>query len=146
MIYPFLIALVWGCIPVIIKIYLSIFPQIFIVFLQSIILLVSSVIYIYFYKHKDFFEGFKNITYKNLILLIIIFFIASFICNLLYLHLIKKDSITPPLIIFSLSPMITLIASYLIFKELLNFKQLFGCILIFIGIFLLFYYKDDNSR
>lgn len=135
------ISLVWGLIPIIIKIYLSFLPYIFIIFVQSLVLLFSSLIYIYFFKFKDLKEGFNNITIKKLLLLIITFFFASFICNLLYLDVLKKHHISAPIIIFTLTPVITILASYLILNEFLNIQQLFGCLLIFIGIFFVFYFK-----
>lgn len=135
------ISLVWGLIPIIIKIYLSFLPYIFIIFVQSLVLLFSSLIYIYFFKFKDLKEGFNNITIKKLLLLIVTFFFASFICNLLYLDVLKKHHISAPIIIFTLTPVITILASYLILNEFLNIQQLFGCLLIFIGIFFVFYFK-----
>jgi drug/metabolite transporter (DMT)-like permease len=136
------ISLVWGLIPIIIKIYLSFLPYIFIIFIQGLVLLFSSLIYIYFFKFKEIKEGFGNITIKKLLILILTFFFASFICNLLYLDVLKRYHISAPIIIFTLTPAITILASYLILGEFLNFQQLFGCLLIFIGIFFIFYYKN----
>jgi len=142
MIYPLLISFVWGSIPIIIKIYLSYFPHILIILLQSIVILISSLIYIYFFKYKDFMEGIKNVTYRNIFLLVLTFFIASFVCNLLYLNVLKKDDIASILLIFILTPIITIVMSSLILNELLNIKQIFGCILVSLGLFLIFYFKD----
>lgn len=142
MIYPLLISFVWGSIPIIIKMYLSYFPHILIILLQSIVILISSLIYIYFFKYKDFMEGIKNVTYRNIFLLVLTFFIASFVCNLLYLNVLKKDDIASILLIFILTPIITILMSSLILNELLNIKQIFGCILVSLGLFLIFYFKD----
>lgn len=75
-------------------------------------------------------------------LLILTFFIASFICNLLYLNVLKKDDIASILLIFILTPIITIIMSSLILNELLNIKQIFGCLLVSLGLFFIFYFKD----
>lgn len=142
MIYPLLISFVWGSIPIIIKIYLSYFPHILIILLQSIVILISSLIYIYFFNYKDFMEGIKNVTYRNIFLLALTYFIASFVCNLLYLNVLKKYDIASILLIFILTPIITIVMSSLILNELLNIKQIFGCILVSLGLFLIFYFKD----
>lgn len=146
MIYPFIIAMVWGSIPIIIKFHLAFLPHAFIIFLQSIVLFLSALTYIFFFKYKDFIEGYKNVSYKNIFLLVIVFFIASFICNLLYLHILKKDTIVSPLIIFILTPLITILISSLVLDEILNIKQLYGCILVSIGIFFLIYFKTENNQ
>jgi len=137
------ISLVWGLIPIIMKIYLSFLPYIFIILIQSLVLLLSSLIYIYLFKFNDLKKGIENITIKKLFILILTFFFASFICNLLYLDVLKKHHISSPIIIFTLTPAITIIASYLILNEFLNIQQLIGCLLIFIGIFLIFYFKKS---
>lgn len=138
------ISLVWGLIPIIIKVYLSFLPYISIIFIQSLVLLFSSLIYIFLFKFKDFKEGFNKITTKKLLILITTFFIASFICNLLYLDILKNNNSSAPIIIFTLTPAVTIIASYLILNEFLNIQQLFGCLFIFIGIFLIFYFKNPS--
>jgi drug/metabolite transporter (DMT)-like permease len=145
MIYPIIIALVWGAIPIIIKFHLSFLPHVFIISLQSLVLFISSLIYAYFFKYKDFMEGFKNVSYKNIFILALVFFIASFICNLLYLHVLKKETIISPLIIFILTPVITIILSSLLLNELLNIKQLIGCFLVSIGIILIVYYQSHEK-
>ena len=113
--------------PIIIKIYLSLFPNVFIIFLQSLVLLLSSIIYIFFFKYTDFINGYNLASYKYFLIISLIFFIATFICNLLYLHILKKDDIIAPLLIFILTPIITIIISALVLKELLNIQQIFGC-------------------
>lgn len=144
MFYPLLIAIVWGSIPIIIKFYLAFLPYIFIIFLQSIVLFISTIFYTYFFKYKDFIKGYDNVTFRTVFILVFVFFIASFICNLLYLHILKKDTIISPLIIFILTPIITILISALVLNEILNIKQIFGCILVSIGIFFLVYFKKDN--
>lgn len=134
------ISLVWGLIPIIIKIYLSVLPYIFIILIQSLVVLFSSLTYIFF-KFNDLKEGIDKITVKKLLILIITFFVASFICNLLYLDILKNHHISSPIIIFTLTPAITILASYLILNEYLNIPQLLGCLLVFIGIFVIFYFK-----
>jgi len=141
MIYPLIIASVWGSMPILIKLYLSLFPNVFIIFLQSLVLLSSTLIYIFFFKYTDFINGYKSATYKHFLIIALMFFIVTFICNLLYLHILKKDDIIAPLLIFILTPIITIIISALVLKELLNIRQIFGCFLVFIGIFFLVYYK-----
>lgn len=134
------ISLVWGLIPIIIKIYLSVLPYIFIILIQSLVVLFSSLTYIFF-KFNDLKEGIDKITVKKLLILIITFFVASFICNLLYLDILKNHHISSPIIIFTLTPAITILASYLILNEYLNIQQLLGCLMVFIGIFVIFYFK-----
>lgn len=146
MLYPFLIALVWGSIPIIIKLYLSFLPNVFIICLQSLVLLFSSFIYAFVFKYKDFIHGINNVTYRTVFILAIVFFIASFICNIMYLHILKKDTIISPLIIFILTPIITILISSIVLNEILNIKQIFGCVLVSFGIFFLVYFKTDNNH
>jgi len=134
-----------GFLPVLIKMYLNIIPYVLILSLQSLVIFVSSLIYVIFFKYKDFIEGINNISYKNIFILIFIFFIASFICNLIYLNILKKDTIISPLIIFILTPVVTIISSSLILNEILNIKQLIGCALVSIGIIFIVYYQTPKK-
>jgi drug/metabolite transporter (DMT)-like permease len=137
LLYPFIISIVSGIVPIILKLYLSIIPYEFIMLISGTTLFISTIIYTLFYNYSKVIQGYKNITLKFILILILIFFIASFICQILYLETLKYYNPSIPALIIALAPIITIIASYYILNEKLTNIQLFGCVLIFIGLFLL---------
>lgn len=142
-IYPIFISIVWGFIPIILKLYLLEFPYISIVFFQSLLVFLCALFYILLYKYEDFKTSITKITFYKIIIFILTFITASFICNLLYLSLINKDVVIFPIIIFSLTPLITIIAAYLFLNKSINYLQLFGLFFIILGVFFMFYYKEE---
>ena len=141
-IYPIFISIVWGFIPVILKLYLLEFPYISIVFFQSLLVFLCALFYISLYKYEDFKVSITKITTFKILIFTLTFITASFICNLLYLSLINKDAVIFPIIIFSLTPLITIIAAYLFLNKSINYLQLFGLFFIILGVFFMFYYKE----
>jgi len=144
-IYPIFISIVWGFIPIILKLYLLEFPYISIVFFQSLLVFLCALFYILLYKYEDFKTSITKITFYKIIIFTLTFITASFICNLLYLSLINKDVVIFPIIIFSLTPLITIIAAYLFLNKSINYLQLFGLFFIIIGVFFMFYYKENKN-
>lgn len=142
-IYPIFISIVWGFIPIILKLYLLEFPYISIVFFQSLLVFLCALFYILLYKYEDFKTSITKITFYKIIIFTLTFITASFICNLLYLSLINKDVVIFPIIIFSLTPLITIIAAYLFLNKSINYLQLFGLFFIILGVFFMFYYKEE---
>lgn len=144
-IYPIFISIVWGFIPIILKLYLLEFPYISIIFFQSLLVFLCALFYILLYKYEDFKTSITKITFYKIIIFTLTFITASFICNLLYLSLINKDAVIFPIIIFSLTPLITIIAAYLFLNKSINYLQLFGLFLIILGVFFMFYYKENKN-
>lgn len=144
-IYPIFISIVWGFIPIILKLYLLEFPYISIIFFQSLLVFLCALFYILLYKYEDFKTSITKITFYKIIIFTLTFITASFICNLLYLSLINKDVVIFPIIIFSLTPLITIIAAYLFLNKSINYLQLFGLFLIILGVFFMFYYKENKN-
>lgn len=141
-IYPFIISIIWGVFPIILKLYLSIIPHEFIMLISSLTLFISTFIYTFIFNYDKIILGYKNITLKFIILLIFTFFISSFICQLLYLKTLHFYNPTIPVLIISSGPIITIITSYYILNDKIKNIQLFGIILIFIGLYLLLKYKN----
>lgn len=140
MLLPFYILFIEGIIPVIIKLYLTIIPYSLILLLSQILGLFFIITYIFFFKQNDIKEGYLNINYKILIIIIIISFFGTFLGKIFFLKTIKdNDNISIFLIIMSLYPMITIIASYFLLKERITNRQLLGYLLIIIGICFLLY-------
>jgi drug/metabolite transporter (DMT)-like permease len=140
MLLPFYILFIEGIIPVIIKIYLSLIPYELILLLSQIIGLFFIITYIFFFKPKDIKEGYTNLNYQLLIIIILISFFGTFLGKIFFLKTIKdNDNISIFLIIMSLYPMITIIASYFLLKERITKRQLLGYLLIIIGICFLLY-------
>lgn len=109
--------------------------------ISSITFFISTLIYTIFFNYNKIVEGYSNITLKFILILIITFFIASFICEILYLRTLKNNNPSIPVLIIALAPIITIIASYYILDDKLETIQLFGCVLIIMGFYLLLRYK-----
>jgi len=110
--------------------------------ISSLTLFISTFIYTFIFNYDKIILGYKNITLKFIILLIFTFFISSFICQLLYLKTLHFYNPTIPVLIISSGPIITIITSYYILNDKIKNIQLFGIILIFIGLYLLLKYKN----
>ena len=139
MLIPLFISFIWGIVPVIIKLYLNELSPEFILLSSSFVFFIGSFIYTYFFKYNEIIEGYNKSTYKIIIILIITFLLASVISNLLYLQYLKKNSSNILAIIVGLAPAITVIAAYFLLNETLTSLQLFGTLLILIGLGLIIY-------
>lgn len=142
LLYPFIISIIWGIVPVILKLFLSIIPYEFIMLISSITIFISTFIYTIFFNYNKIVEGYSNITLKFILILIITFFMASFICQLLYLKTLKIHNPSIPVLIIASAPIITIITSYYLLNDKLKNIQLLGCVLIFSGLYLLLRYKN----
>lgn len=134
MIIPLFISITWGIVPVIIKLYTEKLPSEFVFLISSLVFFIGAFIYTFFFKFDKIIEGYKKSNVKIILILIITFFIASVISNLLYLKYLKKNNVNIMSIIVGLAPAITIIAAYFLLNEKLNYIQLFGILLIFIGL------------
>lgn len=138
----FLITFIWGLSPVIIKyaIHHSNIPTYLILFIQGFIFFIASIIYILIFKYKNFKDDIiKYKTYIPLLAFIALF--SVYIANLLYVIAIQHGvNINILTIITGLYPVFTIIFSYIILKEKITIKALFGYLLIILGIFFIFTY------
>ena len=140
MLLPLYILFIEGITPVLLKLYLTVIPYDFILLLTQLLTLVFICIYCFLFKSKKIKEGYINLNYKLLSIIIIISFFSSFLARILFLKVLNdNDKINIFLIIMSLYPIITIIASYFLLKEELTNRQLFGYLLIIIGIYFLLY-------
>jgi drug/metabolite transporter (DMT)-like permease len=140
MLLPFYILFIEGIIPVIIKLYLTLIPYNLILLLLNIISLIFIIFYVFFFKLSEIKEGFINLNYKLLLIIILISFFGTFLGRIFFLKILNEnDNISILLIIMSLYPVITIIASYFLLKEKITNKQLIGYLLIIIGIYFLLY-------
>jgi|688.fasta_scaffold385745_2 drug/metabolite transporter (DMT)-like permease len=140
MLLPLYILFIEGITPVLLKLYLTVIPYDFILLLSQILTLLFISIYVFIFKSNKIKEGYVNLNYKLLFIIIIISFFSSFLARILFLKVINdNDKINIFLIIMSLYPIITIIASYFLLKEEITNRQLFGYLLIIIGIYFLLY-------
>jgi len=139
MLIPLFISIIWGLVPVIIKLYLKELSPEFILLFSSFVFFIGSFIYTYFFKYNEIIEGYNKSTYKIIIILIITFLLASVISNLLYLKYLKKNNSNILAIIVGLAPAITVIAAYFLLNETLTSLQLFGTLLILLGLGFIIY-------
>jgi len=140
MLLPFLILIIEGIIPVIIKLHLTVIPYTLILVLSQILGLLFICSYAFLFKSHEIIEGFSNLNLKLLTIIILIAFFGTFIGKILFLKTINdNENISIFIIIMSLYPMITIIASYYFLQEIISYRQLFGYLLIIIGISFLLY-------
>jgi drug/metabolite transporter (DMT)-like permease len=140
MLLPFLILIIEGIIPVIIKLHLTVIPYTLILVLSQILGLLFICSYAFLFKSHEIIEGFSNLNLKLLTIIILIAFFGTFIGKILFLKTINdNENISIFIIIMSLYPMITIIASYYFLQEKISYRQLFGYLLIIIGISFLLY-------
>ena len=140
MLLPFYILLVEGITPVILKLYLTIIPYDLILILSQFIGMIFISFYVLFFKSNEIFEGYKNLNFRLLIVLILIAFFSTFLSKVFFLKTLNDNkNISIFLIIMSLYPIITIIASYFLLNEKITNRQIIGYLLIIIGIYFLLY-------
>jgi drug/metabolite transporter (DMT)-like permease len=135
----FVIAFLWGISPVLFKYILQQnIPSYIIILTQASVYFLSSIIYIIVYERNDIYSDIQK--YSNYIpFLIIISFFSVYVANVLYIFALdNKADVNIMSIIVSLAPVITMIASFLIFQQILPIKVLIGFFIIFIGILCIF--------
>tara|TARA_Y100000389_G_scaffold78364_2_gene75211 strand:+ start:3531 stop:3980 length:450 start_codon:yes stop_codon:yes gene_type:complete len=85
----------------------------------------------------------KNIQFKDYLLLILFSFV-SMIAKLIQLYVFK---ITPNIgitnLIINANVIVTLLASYLLFKQFINYKSLIGILIAMIGLSITIYYSNN---
>ena len=129
-----------GLIPVIFKLLLTVIPFNLFLVLSLIFGLLFICSYAFLFKSHEIIEGFSNLNLKLLTIIILIAFFGTFIGKILFLKTINdNENISIFIIIMSLYPMITIIASYYFLQEIISYRQLFGYLLIIIGISFLLY-------
>jgi transporter family protein len=134
-----IIVFIWGISPVLFKYFLhKNTPSYLIIFFQSLVYLVSSLIYILISKRNTFIQDLKqNVSYIPF--LVIISFFSVYIANVLYIYgLENKGNVSIMSIIIALTPVITMIFAYIIFREKLQMKVYIGFFVIFVGLSLIF--------
>ena len=98
----------------------------------------------YILQDKNLKSNFYNSCDKSLILFTIIFAILLIFNNIIMQKALEK---TPNIgythIIVNLNILITLLASFFLFKERFNLKCLFGIFLCFLGIIIITYYSNN---
>lgn len=139
----FLIAIIWGISPVLLKILMMNIniPIYILIFIQSLIFFICSIIYIFFYKTNEIYQNLNDIK-SYIPILILISFFTTYIANILYIYIIKSNiNINLMILIISLFPIITIIFSYIFLKQKITINFIFGILFIFIGFLLIFIKK-----
>lgn len=139
----FLIAIIWGISPVLLKILMMNIniPIYILIFIQSLIFFICSIIYIFIYKTNEIYQNLNDIK-SYIPILILISFFTTYIANILYIYIIKSNiNINLMILIISLFPIITIIFSYIFLKQKITINFIFGILFIFIGFLLIFIKK-----
>jgi drug/metabolite transporter (DMT)-like permease len=108
--------------------------------LSTFILFLCSLFYSFmFHNYIDVFRELTKISSDILLLFIINIFFVSFISQILFHYAIKHTTkLSLFTIITGFYPLITMILSFLFFKEKITFKILFGFVISMIGIIIIF--------
>lgn len=135
----FVIAFLWGISPVLFKYILQKnIPSYIIILTQASVYFLASIIYIIVYERDDIYGDIQKNS-KYIPFLIAISFFSVYVANVLYIFALdNKANVNIMSLIVSLAPVITLIASFLIFQEILPLKVLIGFFIIFIGLLFIF--------
>lgn len=139
---PFLVALIWGTSPIIFKYIISKdkIPSYLILFIQALVYLFACIIYILFWKKETVYED-LYMHAKWIPLISVTSLMSIFVANMLFLYTLEKGlHVNIVNIISALYPVVTVILAYLVLNETLTYRQLFGFIMIMIGIALLLYH------
>lgn len=89
-----------------------------------------------FARNGDVKNDLKNMTTKDILIILSIGLFSGFIGNMLYLYVLKDHNTSIISALIYSSPVFTLIISYLFLKEKLNMYGLLGVITIIIGVIL----------
>lgn len=129
------VSLLWGIQPVVHKLLLNKYKPI-------TILIISSFLYFYliamvaFARNGDVSNDLKNMTTRDVLMILSIGLFSGFIGNMLYLYVLKDHNTSIISALIYSSPVFTLIISYLFLKERLNMYGILGIITIIIGVVL----------
>jgi transporter family protein len=136
MIIAFIIAIIWGIIPIIHKLLLNDISYHTIIIFSAITFFIASLIYSYIY-YKDIYNDINKQNNK-IIYIILCAFLGLFLANILYYNALKHThNVSIVTTITALYPLITLLLSYFILYEKISIINFIGIILIMIGIILL---------
>ena len=131
----FLLALLWGAYPVVIKYFMKNhqIPIYILLLTQAVIYIFSILVYLMIFKYDQVHLDIR--IYKNYIPIIAAGFLLLFITNFLYMYAIQKDANVVILtIITALHPVVTVISAYFILGEKLSKTTFLGLCLILVGV------------
>ena len=131
---PLFIAFLYGMEPFIYKHLLQNISKQSIILWTSFINLFFSAIYAYYYRNeikKD------NISLKILIILSALVILTIFITDVIYYHIIEKNSVSVPVVLIYTAPMFTLLLGMLFLNENISKYEVLGIIFVIIGILIL---------
>lgn len=134
----FIIAIIWGIVPFVIK-YLSMeIPTDLILLVMAFIWFLVSIIYSLFLNKQYFLRNLKCFKIKSILIIFSIAFIGLFLKNILYVYVIEKSKrLNLAIAIMSLSSIVSLFYAIYVYKLKLTNIQTFGILLIGITLFVL---------
>lgn len=143
-ILPLIIACIWGVFPFLIQYGLEMTSLNILLLLMSFSFFASAVCYnLWFYK-GNLLNEIKQVKNNVFICLILGAFIALFLKNLIYLHVIKTtNNLNIAIAITSLSSVISLAYAYTVIKLDVSLGSIIGIILTAIGVFTTLYFKNS---
>lgn len=134
----FIIAIIWGIVPFLIK-YLSNEIQMDLILLvMAFIWFFASMMYSIFLNKQYLFQNLKSIKYNHYMIIVSTAFVGIFIKNILYFYVIEKSRrLNLAIAIMSLSGIVSLLYAIYVYKLYLSNIQITGILIIGITLFIL---------
>lgn len=137
LIISFIICIIWGVVPFILKYLSAIMPTDIVLLLISFLWFIFSLIYSLFLHDKSLFSSF-TLNANAFILIFLIAFLGIFLKNILYLHVIKYSSrLNLAIAIMSLSSIVSLIFAKLMYNVQISPIHTIGIILLSLIVFIM---------
>lgn len=134
----FIIAVIWGIVPFMIKYLSREIPMDLILLVMAFIWFLTSIMYSLFLNKQYFFHNLKCFKMKSLMIIFVIAFIGLFLKNILYVYVIDKSKkLNLAIAIMSLSSIVSLFYAIYVYKLKLTTIQIVGILTIGITLFLL---------
>jgi drug/metabolite transporter (DMT)-like permease len=135
----FLISFLWGLSPILTKTRMDKIDYEIILLMDIFLYFILIFIYL-LYKNKNIKKSILNIDKSTLFITLFAGIFCTFIPGYLYVYCLKETDNTPIVCaIVGISPLFTLLISYLYLKEKITLSSIIGILLIVLGIVIISY-------
>jgi drug/metabolite transporter (DMT)-like permease len=130
------ISVLWGVQPIMCKNLLEVMSHTSVMLITGIINIICVVIYAIY--HQDDIKTDK-LTKNNFLTLLFIAVFTTFLTSVMYYNILKDNKSSIVTTLTYTAPIFTLLAGYITLEEQVNIKDIFGVLLVVIGIVTLTY-------
>lgn len=136
------ISVLWGVQPIMCKNLLENMSHTSVMLITSIIDIICVVLYAIY--HQDDIKTDK-ITKNNFLALLFISVFTIFLTSIMYYNILKDNKSSIVTALTYTAPIFTLLAGYITLEEQVKIKDIFGILLIVVGVVVLTYGNDDTK-